>query len=120
MSNSVVVETCNAVMKSRAMKSLFIVGTIGGIQSQSMMVDTGSAITIISNNLFKSCKTKLMAADKDFSVANGGTLSMLGKTKLCLEIGGIQFTHEVYVAKEIIHEAILGNDFLSKNLVDIL
>ncbi len=118
--NAVVVETCNAISKARALKSLFITGSIGCVHSQSMMVDTGSAITIISESIFKNMKGKLQNCEREFTVANGAGLSMLGKLKACFEIAGIKITHEVYVAKQIIHDIILGNDFLSKNRMDII
>ena len=86
-------------------------------QEVDFLVDTGSAITIISDSVFS--KLNLGSIDLEpipyqILLADGSGLKIQGQTDLKISLGPITVTHKVIVGA-IQNDAILGVDFLSQN-----
>ena len=81
-----------------------------------MVVDTGAAVTIIQETVFREATVAvnrpLLKLDTHIVVANGKELEIIGKTELVLQIGHNQINFDVLVAKNILQECLLGYDFL--------
>ncbi|XP_078488139.1 uncharacterized protein LOC144745911 isoform X2 [Ciona intestinalis] len=83
------------------------------------LVDTGSAVTLLHYDKYMDLKPQNglspLPPNVKFVGANGRSVTVLGKTKLTLVIGGLKTLSEVYVARDISYDFILGLDFLQQN-----
>ena len=88
----------------------------GSINSKPLdfLVDTGSAITVVSNAMFDELNidTKLKPPSHNILLADGSPLGVRGQTVLNVGLGDSVVEHEVVVAN-IEKDAILGMDFLT-------
>jgi hypothetical protein len=85
------------------------------------LVDTGSAITLISNKSFKIFETnkrELTDLEYDVCTADGKKLNIFGSIELELVLGPLLVKHTFIVA-DISSNAILGMDFLDKHKCSI-
>lgn len=80
------------------------------------LVDTGSSLSLISEDVFKSLPVNLVLEELDTSLttADGDLLSVQGKTNVTLLFGSREFTTSVVVAKLGGLSGIIGLDFLVK------
>ena len=87
----------------------------GGVQkrSVSLLIDTGSAVTIVHKRVWCPRQQNLQKVNRPVIAANGEPLSILGQAEVCLEIAGREFLHQVLIAGDITQECILGADFLT-------
>jgi transposase InsO family protein/predicted aspartyl protease len=101
---------------------LFVTGYIGG-SSVKFLVDTGSSLTFLSEAVYQAMepgnRPVLETVERRIVLADGKSLSVLGKCSLGIELGGVSVLQEVVVA-DVTTGAILGMDFMSANdcLVD--
>ena len=100
---------------NRAGSSLMVDGYIGKRPTQ-MLVDTGSAVTIIRENVWKEAagegdQLSLEATARSVVAANGEQLRLLDQTEVGLHVGGLQVFYNVLVAKGLTQECLLGADF---------
>ena len=105
--------------------SLMVDGYIGKRPTQ-MLVDTGSAVTIIRENVWREAagdgdQLSLEATARSVVATNGEQLRLLGQTEVRLHVGGLQVFYNVLVAKGLTQECLLGADFLSQHgcIVDL-
>ena len=80
-----------------------------------MLVDTGSAVTLISYEIFNkfSCsKPQLLDTDAKLQTASGEIMKVHGKVQLELYVGGEYVSHSVIVATLGNLDGILGLDFI--------
>ncbi len=89
-----------------------------------MLVDTGSAVTIISEETWRRAlpgNSQLQAVSRSVVAANGQRLQVLGTDTVKLQVGGVQLPFPVLVARGITQECLLGADFLMQHgcLVDL-
>ena len=91
----------------------------GDVEKQTVdfLVDTGSAITLISDSVFS--RLNIGSADLEpvpyhICLADGSDLKVQGQTSLKISLGPVTVEHQVVVGT-IKNDAILGMDFLSKN-----
>ena len=57
-----------------------------------MLIDSGSAVTILREDVWKAASTKLYSLDTPgppVVVANGETLDLLGRTTISLKVAGV-------------------------------
>ncbi|XP_074653629.1 uncharacterized protein LOC141907784 [Tubulanus polymorphus] len=92
-------------------------GKIGG-NTVTVLVDSGSEITVISHSIFKNLvyfKDKELCSGFSTNVhsANGSPIRMLGTTTFLLEIGQGKFEIQAQVAADLAYDVILGMDFLT-------
>ncbi|VDI22567.1 Hypothetical predicted protein [Mytilus galloprovincialis] len=91
---------------------------IGGLDT-NMLIDTGSAVTLISKENYdelKCDKSKLIKVTSTLATADGEPLTVLEETKLSITLGGGKtFINSVIVAELGGMPGILGLDFLSRN-----
>ena len=102
---------------------LFVEGLVSGHPVPDMLLDSGSVITICSARLFKQIRASVnctLDPVDEFSAANGSELHFLGVTDLKLVIGGINVTHPIYISTDIVHDFLLGNDFIDGYHCDVL
>ena len=105
--------------------SLMVDGYIGKWPTQ-MLVDTGSAVTIIRENVWREAagdgdQLSLEATARSVVGMNGEQLRLLGQTEMGLHVGGLQVFYNVLVTKGLTQECLLGADFLSQHgcIVDL-
>jgi hypothetical protein len=99
---------------------LSVVGSVEG-EAIKFLVDTGSAITIISTRSYQKFginDDNLEALEYDVCTADGKKLKIFGATELELIIGPLLVKHKFIVA-DISSSAILGMDFLDKHKCSI-
>lgn len=110
-------------VKSRPVVTVlsFVVGNslsvTGKVQEKAFnfLVDTGSAITIVSSSAFsqlKSLDSRLEEVPYDVRLADGQDLLVQGQADMEITLGPLKVIHKVVVAN-IKQEVILGIDFLS-------
>ena len=88
----------------------------------TMLVDTGSDVTLISAEVFKAMnmdKSLLRDVSTCLTTADGDPLEVMGITTIPLDFCGQSFDHQVVVASIGELSGILGIDFLSANKVSI-
>lgn len=85
------------------------------------LVDTGSPVSLISNETFKKLKldSPLNKISSTLSTANGNLLTVKGKCTLNIEIGPFEVTQELIVADIKGSSGILGMNFFHENEIDI-
>lgn len=84
----------------------------------SLLVDTGSAITLIGGNLWEQCKQDhdtLEPWTKWLVSVDGSSVSVLGSCEVRITLSSYTFHHTVLVANTLTSEGILGVDFLQRN-----
>ena len=109
---------CPGIFESAAVSSLLTVkGSIGGHET-NMLVDTGSGVTLIREDVWKQIHAKtlgtLQPVLRSVVTASGEKLKLLGETNVKVSIGGVSGYHLVLVAQQLTQECLLGTDFLSQ------
>ena len=80
-----------------------------------MLVDTGSAVTIVGESVWKRTNMRPNVEEAPSSpivTANGNPLSLLGKSEAMLTLGDVVTLYPVLIAKGLTQECIIGADFL--------
>ncbi|KAL5503656.1 hypothetical protein EMCRGX_G010639 [Ephydatia muelleri] len=87
--------------------------------SVSMLVDTGSAVTIIRADIWEKvskCTVSTLARTTQAVVAaNGKGLQLDGQVVLNIHVGGLHVDQLFLVARDLTQECLLGADFLCAN-----
>ena len=102
--------------KSSDSASIYVPGWVGNV-AIDMLLDTGSAVTLIHKRLLDRVdKGKRMYEAKERVIsANGQPLQILGTCQVRIRLGGINTYHNVLVANDITQDCLIGVDFLAKN-----
>ncbi|CAF4029475.1 unnamed protein product [Rotaria magnacalcarata] len=88
---------------------------------QEALIDTGSAITIIHENLLNIIPYKtLIRKTIQYLSANCSTLNIIGELQLEININGLKTKVTADVATNLVTNLILGNDWIQPNNVYIL
>ena len=97
-------------------------GRIAGKEVADLIVDTGSAVSLVSSQFYKSMsnKTQLQPIKGRYLVANGFLLNIKNSAKLAVTFDKIEITHKLLCVDTKLSLALLGYNFLRKNKVDIL
>ena len=100
-----------------------VIAQVTGVTS-SFLVDTGSAITLIGQELWEKYKYDQDVMEpwlKLLVSVDGSPVSVLGSCQVRISIGGSTFCHTAVVVDTLTSEGILGVDFLQGNkcLVDL-
>ncbi len=78
-----------------------------------MLVDTGSAVTIVSEDVWREVAGHYpLQASRPVIAANGEPLHVLGRVEAKMQVGTLQTTCPALMARVITHECLLGADFL--------
>ena len=84
-----------------------------------MLVDTGSALTLVREDLWRACTCSyllpLEESERSLITANSTQLEVLGQVTSTIVIGGITISTPVLVTKGLRQPCILGDDFLCTN-----
>ena len=95
-----------------------VTGLVAGRRTE-MLVDTGSAVTIVREDVWretlKSDWSQLVASPQPAVAANGQELDLLGQSNTEIRVGGLAKKHTVLIAKGLIQECLLDADFLQKH-----
>ena len=100
-----------------------VITQVNGVTS-SFLVDTGSAITLIGQELWEKCKYDQDIMEpwlKQLVSVDGSPVSVLGSCQVRISIGGSTFCNTAVVVDTLTSEEILGVDILQGNkcLVDL-
>ena len=69
-----------------------------------LLVDTGSAVTILREDVWKDVgghQGQLEATTRPVVAANGGELQLIGQYAVSLQVGGLYVSHTVLVARGV-------------------
>ena len=84
-----------------------------------LLVDTGSAVTILREDVWQEAvsglQRRLETATQPVVAANGEELQLVGQSPVSLQVGGLRVSHTVLVARGVTQECLLGADFLSRH-----
>ena len=98
---------------------LFMCLVVLGGHPVDMLVDTGSAVTLVHCHVLEKAKIdfKLGMVSEPVVSANGQPLDIKGKCELEIFIflGGVSVVHPVLVAADVMQDCLLGIDFLGKH-----
>ena len=102
--------------------SFSVTATING--SAVVLVDSGSALTILRKYTWEKCKESGQNLrpwnQKRLVGAEGSQLQVFGSSEVTMDIQGEKFQLSVVVIEPLVTEAILGLDLLSQCTVDLL
>ena len=97
-------------------------GKLGDVTT-SFLLDTGATESFVSPRLYERIASLanpfLIPPDRTFRQADGTELSVMGKVKLQIVLGGCRVEHMMWVAK-VSDQAILGLDFLREHKCTLL
>ena len=101
---------------------LAVSGKIQNHEIQDIIVDTGSAVSLISYTFYENFKDKqpLQPSKGKFMVANGSLLEIKGSVILNVSLDSIEIQHKFLCVDTKVTQALIGYDFLHKNKIDIL
>ena len=94
------------------------VTVVGKIKDQvtTMLVDTGSAVTVVRADLWESITgghpIELKPPEQPVVVADGKPLEQLGQASVLIQVGGVCTQQNVLVVQKLTQECLLGADFL--------
>lgn len=95
-----------------------VTGLVPGRQTR-MLVDTGSAVTIVREDVWRETMQsdwgQLAAPLHPTVAANGQELDLRGQSEVMICVGGLAKRHTVLVARGLTQECLLGPDYLQKH-----
>ena len=99
--------------------TLMVIGSVAG-RSTKLLLDTGSAVALIREDVWKELKVKnrghsLEAPVRAVVTANGEKLGLVGQCALVIKVGGLSAVHMVLIATSLTQECLLGADFLPQH-----
>jgi len=104
------------IVSAATLHAVFVEGKVDGVPA-SILVDTGSAVTIVHRRLWERGQVgsgKLQPVEGGpIVVANGDPLQILGQTQSHIHLAGTDFTHNVLVSGNVTQDCLLGADFLA-------
>ena len=109
---------------SAVSSTLMVEGSIEGRVTR-MLVDTGSAVTLVKEDVVRDVKfgnsLKLEVPANSVVAANGEKLDISGQCTMSIKVGALSQQHLVLVARNLNQECLLGADFLIKRgcIVDL-
>ena len=82
-----------------------------------MLIDTGSAVTLIHSRVWKKLQPKYGCLEEAPRViaANGLPLKILGQVPVDVRVASVHASHRVLVADDTSHDCLLGVDSLGAN-----
>ena len=110
------VETAVGIHSVSCDTAVYVPGRVGG-HPVDMLVDTGSAVTLVHCRVLEKAKIdfKLGMVSEPVVSANGQPLDIKGKCELEIFLGGVSVVHPVLVAADVTQDCLLGIDFLGKH-----
>lgn len=91
-----------------------IQGKIFGIDA-ILMLDTGAVVSLISERFIgPDLRTKLTSTDKRIVSATGQAINVEGIVECEIEVNGELFKHNVFVARNLCYDVIIGTDVMKK------
>ena len=97
--------------------AVFTEGQVGGVHL-NMLVDTGSAMTLVHKRVWGKDAPRygpLETQGTQVVSANGSTLKIVDMADIEIAVAGICVIYPVLIAEGIIHDCLLGFDFLRKH-----
>ena len=80
-----------------------------------ILIDTGSAVTLVREDVWKRVQQSPTTIKAPVVAANGEKLELVVQVEVSITIGGVTRRHMVLVMKHLTQECILGVDFLTKH-----
>ena len=99
---------------------LAIERSLAGRHFDDIIIDTGSAVFLISTSLWDQLSEKFTRnqVKSKYIVANGTTLPVEGSAELPIHIGGLEITHRFIIVPTEVANILLGYDCLKLNKCD--
>ncbi len=101
--------------------AVYVDGKVNGVATP-MLVDTGSAVTIIHRNLWDRVKKGMYGGADTLTqpsapvvAANGQPLQALGTSNVKISLAGREMAQTVLVTEDISHDCLLEADFLASH-----
>ena len=95
--------------------AIYVTGAVDAVAT-AILVDTGSAVTILHKDLWeqsaRSVSVALEATSSPVTVANGQPLHILGLGTVRICIADVEFVHQALIADDVSQSCLLGADFL--------
>ena len=92
--------------------AIYVTGAVNSVAT-AILVDTGSAVTILHKDLWEqSARSALEAISSPVTVANGQSLHILGLGTVRICIADVEFVHQAMIADDVSQSCLLGADFL--------
>ena len=92
--------------------AIYVTGAVNSVAT-AILVDTGSAVTILHKDLWEqSARSALEAISSPVTVANGQPLHILGLGTVRICIADVEFVHQAMIADDVSQSCLLGADFL--------
>ena len=92
--------------------AIYVTGAVNSVAT-AILVDTGSAVTILHKDLWEqSARSALEAISSLVTVANGQPLPILGLGTVRICIADVEFVHQAMIADDVSQSCLLGADFL--------
>ena len=87
------------------------------IKHAEMMLDSGSAVSLVRQDIVKSCNTvsQLPFPQIQLVTASGDKLPITDYVRVPIEVQGNKLSHDFLVVNKLITPVILGIDFLQKH-----
>ena len=84
------------------------------------MLDSGSTISLLSENVFKKMPLRSsVQAKQSLMTASGNLMDVIAETELKISIGDLQSSQQFIVVSSLITYCILGIDFLARHKVQL-
>ena len=101
---------------------LEVKGSIAGKEIENLIVDTGSAVSLVSSQFYKTItnRKQLQQIKGRYILSNGSLLNIKGSVELTVPFDKIEITHKYLCVDTNLSLALLGYDLLRKNKVVIL
>ena len=95
---------------------------LAGRHFDDIIIDTGSAVSLISTLLCDQLSEKFTRnpVKSKYVVANGTKLPVEGSSELPIQVGGLEVTHRFIIVPTDVANILLGYDFLKQNKCDIM
>ena len=103
-------------------EGVYVTGIVNHTQ-MSILLDTGSTVSVISEAMWKKSGTtgvNLQPVSGTLTTASGSPITILGQTTMRIRIGNADVTFPMIVASNISHDCLLGSDFLRTNICCIM
>ena len=103
------------MFESAAVGSKLVVKGRRSDRDTQMLVDTGSAVTLVKETVWKeTCPGNLQPVFHSVVVANGEKLEVLGQGEMKVSLGGLNEYHRVLVVKRLTQECLIAADLLTQ------
>ena len=109
-----------SLCESKHLKYLPIVKGLIGTTYSDILLDSGSSVSLVSNELVTMCSLPIFTKSAvNISTASCANMRLTTGVELPISIGRLIVNHEALVSQHLVAPVILGTDFLTKYGIQI-